>query len=143
MLRMSWLDWFRPRPKPPPPAPTGLGAELLAAVNDARGKAGLPPLAPDARLGSAAAAHARDMAMTGVLSHQGFPQRLTDAGYAYSAAAENVAAGQASVEAVVDGWMASPPHRANMFGAYADGGGAGACDAQGRWWWCLDLANPQ
>ena len=40
--------------------------------------------------------------------------RVTAAGYRYSVVAENIAAGQRTPDEVVDGWMHSPGHRANI-----------------------------
>lgn len=144
MTFAQWLDsLFHPQRKPPPPAPTGLGAALLAAVNEARARYHQPPLIEDSRLDSAAAQHTLDMAASGVMSHQGFPQRLTAAGYPYRSAAENVAMGSDTAEATVQQWLDSPPHRANMLGAYQHMGGAGAMDTDERWWWCADFGTPR
>jgi uncharacterized protein YkwD len=144
---MSWIAWLislfrRPTPPPPAPAPTGLGAALLAATNAARAKAGRPPLLADSRLQTAASSHAASMAGSGVLSHAGFPGRLTAAGYVYAVAAENVAGGQADPRAAVDAWMADEAHRANMLGAYTQFGGAGARSRDGSWFWCADYGVP-
>lgn len=43
-----------------------------------------------------------------------FSQRITNAGYTWSTAAENIAAGYATVQAVMDGWRNSPGHCANL-----------------------------
>ena len=105
-----------------------IAKQALEAVNAARGKArrcgtksftAAPPLVLDALLGNAAAAHARDMASHGRMSHEGSdgstPQvRLTRAGYPWRLAAENVAAGQTTVDEVVATWLASPGHCANI-----------------------------
>jgi uncharacterized protein YkwD len=40
--------------------------------------------------------------------------RIAAAGYRYRIAAENIAAGQATAQAVVRDWMHSPDHRANI-----------------------------
>jgi uncharacterized protein YkwD len=105
-----------------------IAKQALEAVNAARGKARhcgarsftpAPPLALDALLGNAAAAHARDMASRGRMSHEGSdgstPQvRITRAGYPWRLAAENVAAGQTTVDEVIATWFASPGHCANI-----------------------------
>lgn len=46
-----------------------------------------------------------------------FWQRIQWAGYSYSRAWENIAAGHTTPAAVVDGWMNSPGHRANILDA--------------------------
>ena len=110
-----------------------------------------PALAWDERLASAAYAHARDMADHNYFSHTGRDgsspgQRAADSGYAASAVGENIAAGYATVQAVVDGWMASDGHCANlMHAAYRDLGLAcadGAGSTYGRYW-ALTLAAPR
>lgn len=155
---MTFWEWLfsliRPKPKPKPkptphpppkpaPAPTGLGAALLASTNAARQHAGLAPLRLDPRLQAAAAGHASEMAATGIVSHAGFPGRLGTAGYPYAAAAENVAEGQPSPQAVIDAWLADAPHRENLMGPYRDMGGSGAQAANGGWYWCVDYGTQQ
>jgi len=71
------------------------------------------------KLAAAASAHSRDMALQNLFSHTGsdgstMVSRIVAIGYSYSLLAENLAAGQATAEAVVAGWMASAGHRANM-----------------------------
>jgi uncharacterized protein YkwD len=71
------------------------------------------------QLSAAASAHSRDMALHDLFSHSGsdgstMASRAVAAGYSYSRLAENLAAGQASPEEVVAGWMSSPGHRSNI-----------------------------
>jgi uncharacterized protein YkwD len=70
-------------------------------------------------LGQAAAAHSQDMKANSFFSHTGsggstLAQRVNAAGYAWSAIAENIAAGQSTVHQVIDGWMRSDGHCANI-----------------------------
>ena len=44
----------------------------------------------------------------------GLPKSAKAAGYSYSLAAENIAAGYSTPQAVVQGWMNSPGHRDNI-----------------------------
>jgi uncharacterized protein YkwD len=44
---------------------------------------------------------------------------MTDAGYEWSGAAENIAEGQSSAEDVMQTWLASPGHCGNIMGDYA------------------------
>src|SRR5512139_343421 len=98
-----------------PPALEDAGAvsgEVLQLVNEARAKprrcggkrfAAVPPLLPNKVLDAAAAAHARDVAAHGHLTHEGSDDstpadRVTRAGYAWRAVGENVAAGQYSAK---------------------------------------------
>ncbi|MFY0522238.1 CAP domain-containing protein [Archangium gephyra] len=73
----------------------------------------------DTRLRCAARKHSKDMAVNNFFSHTGSNgstpwQRITSAGYTYRTAAENVAAGQSTPGAVVNGWMASTGHCNNI-----------------------------
>lgn len=104
---------------------------VLELVNDARAKArrcggrrlsAVPPLTLSATLSRAAAAHAADMAASGVMSHRGSDgsnagARATRAGYSWRAYGENVAAGQQDADAVVESWLESPGHCTNIMGA--------------------------
>jgi uncharacterized protein YkwD len=114
---------------PPTAADPGTVARrALALVNQARAQPrrcgsrslpAAPALALDATLGSVAAAHARDMAHTGRMAHEGSDgstaaERVTRAGYPWRTVAENVAAGDRTAEAVVQTWLDSPGHCANL-----------------------------
>jgi cysteine-rich secretory family protein len=71
----------------------------------------------------AATQHSRDMAGNGVLAHRGADgsasgDRITQAGYSWSANGENVAAGQRDAESLVAGWLASPGQCATLMAAY-------------------------
>ncbi|MBB4893693.1 uncharacterized protein YkwD [Streptomyces olivoverticillatus] len=94
-------------------------AEVLALTNAERASAGLPPLSPDTRLSAAAQAHSTDMAVRDFYSHTS-PEgrepwdRAAAAGCPHRAIGENIACGQRSPSEVVEGWMNSPGHRANI-----------------------------
>lgn len=88
-------------------------AEARRCGRDERGPS--PPLALSAVLTVVAAAHARDMAARRTLSHEGSDgslvgERITRAGYAWSASGENIASGQRDADSVVAAWLASPGH---------------------------------
>ena len=85
-----------------------------------------------------------DMHDPGVMSHTGsdgsrFSERIDRQGYAYASAGENVAWGYGTPEAVVDGWIASDGHCANMMGDGFTDLGAGEA---GRFW-ALVFARPR
>ena len=120
-----------PAPRAQAPAPSAedpLASRMIARVNLYRSRQGLAPLRPDAALARAAEAHARDMAEHANFTHVGsdgaaLGARASRAGYRWQRIAENIAGGQASPEAVVDDWMASEGHRANILEpAYRDAG---------------------
>jgi len=108
-----------------PLTPAGLGrveAEVLELTNRERAKAGLGALAPDGPLAHAARAYCVDMAARAFYSHTS-PEgtqpwdRAAAAGASKRSIGENIACGQRSPAEVVDGWMNSPGHRANILKA--------------------------
>jgi uncharacterized protein YkwD len=93
--------------------------EVLRLVNEERAAESLPPLAWDASLALAAQAHAEDMVANGYFSHDSpdgrtFADRVRETDYPGAPTGENIAAGYPSPAAVVEGWMNSPGHRANI-----------------------------
>ncbi|MEV0440571.1 CAP domain-containing protein [Streptomyces spectabilis] len=124
-----------------PLTPQGLArctAEVLALTNGHRAAAGLRPLAPDPRLTAAAQAHSADMIARAFYAHTAPDgsepwHRAAAAGSSHRAVGENIACGQRSPAEVVDGWMNSPGHRANILKptfthlgvGFAGGGSAG------------------
>ncbi|KAG3183445.1 hypothetical protein PC116_g18290 [Phytophthora cactorum] len=100
----------------------GYFQQMLDAVNAERTKAGLSALCTNKKLAAAAARHSKDMADNDFMEHDGsdgstMSERITDAGYAWNAVAENVAAGQEDVASVMESWMNSEGHRANILSA--------------------------
>ncbi|GMF12233.1 unnamed protein product [Phytophthora lilii] len=107
--------------KTPTTAPsTGtMQTQMLAAVNKQRAAVGLSALCTNLKLQSSAQGHSNDMAKHDFMSHTGsdgssMSERITDSGYSWTSIAENVAAGQTDVEAVMTAWMNSPGHKANI-----------------------------
>ncbi|OWZ00069.1 SCP-like extracellular protein [Phytophthora megakarya] len=98
-------------------------AAMLASVNVQRAAQGLRPLCINTKLMAASKRHSDDMAAKNYMSHTGsdgstMSQRITATGYKWNRIAENVAAGQRNVAAVMTSWMNSPGHRANILGDY-------------------------
>ncbi|WP_025321652.1 golvesin C-terminal-like domain-containing protein [Deferrisoma camini] len=127
--------------------PTADEAEVVRLINEARQAAGLGPLQAEVRLTGAARGHSRDMAANGFFSHTGsdgsvFWQRIRTGGYGLRAGAENIAAGYRSPSAVVNAWMASPGHRANILGPYRDVGVGVARGGPYGVYWTVDFATP-
>ncbi|HEU5115390.1 MAG TPA: CAP domain-containing protein [Isosphaeraceae bacterium] len=121
--------------------------DLVAAHNRIRTEKKLSPLKPDPDLMKAAQVHARDMADHEKMTHEGSDgstpaQRVEHQGYHYLSTGENVAAGQESVEEVMDGWMNSEHHRRNILGDYSEMGAARAQDSDGRFYWVVDFGRP-
>lgn len=93
--------------------------EVVQLVNLERSKHGLAPLELDEKVTSIARKKSADMRDRGYFNHQsptyGSPfDMLTQFGVTYRTAAENIAAGYSSPEAVVKGWMNSEGHRKNI-----------------------------
>ncbi len=112
-----------PEPTTAAPKPTatasGAVARVVELVNAERAEAGCAPVTANSTLNTAAQRHSEDMASTGTMSHTGSDgsdpgERLTRAGYAWSTYGENVAYGYSTPEQVMQGWMTSPGHKANI-----------------------------
>lgn len=104
---------------PLPQAPDSIAQAVVNATNQYRIQAGLSPLRWNPVLSVAALAHSQDMASNDFFGHMGSNgssplDRIRAAGYAYDSAGENVAAGYATPEGVVQAWMQSSSHRANI-----------------------------
>jgi uncharacterized protein YkwD/stress response protein SCP2 len=126
-----------------PDALSRTAAEVLALTNAERGRAGLPPLAVDPLLTAAAQAHCADMIARDFYDHVSPDgtrpwDRAAAAGSRLRTIGENIACGQRSPAEVVEGWMSSPGHRANILKrdfahlgiGFAGGGRAGTYWAQ-------------
>ncbi|MBB5432129.1 CAP domain-containing protein [Nocardiopsis composta] len=116
-------------------AGSGQSGEVVSLVNEERAKAGCGPVSVDSRLTSASEKHSRDMADRDYMSHHtpegvGPGERAEKAGYS-AWGGENVAAGYSSPEAVMEGWMNSEGHRANILNCDFVSIGVGEADA--RW----------
>jgi uncharacterized protein YkwD len=126
-------------PPAAPPTSTDVSAQdqVVTLVNDERGKAGCGPLAVNAQLTAAAQGHASDMAARGYFEHttpEGvtFDQRIRNAGYS-KPGAENIAQGAQTAASVMDLWMNSAGHRANILNCDLNTIGVGL-DRDGFYW---------
>ncbi|MGC4379429.1 CAP domain-containing protein [Fictibacillus sp. Mic-4] len=115
-----------------------IGNQVISLVNKERSKQGLAPLKDNASLDKTATLKAEDMRDKNYFDHNsptyGDPfQMMKQFGINYSRAAENIAAGQKDAQDVMDSWMKSPGHRANILDpnlkeigiGYATGGSYG------------------
>jgi uncharacterized protein YkwD len=103
----------------PDPSADPAVAAFVELVNAHRGSVGCPELVWQPDVAAVAQAHSADMVARDFFSHTNPDgaspfDRLTAAGIAYSAAAENIAWGYATAEAVLAGWLGSSGHRANI-----------------------------
>lgn len=96
--------------------------EVVRLVNLERAKNGLPELTEDVELSRIARLKSRDMHDNGYFDHTsptyGTPfQMMRSFGISYRSAGENIAMGYATPQSVVNAWMNSPGHRANILNA--------------------------
>ena len=91
-------------------------------LNQQRALHGVPPLRVNGKLGKAASGHARDMVKHDYFSHDtagggDFAARIRRAGYRGRMLGEDLAWGSGTLgtaRAIVEAWMHSPGHRANI-----------------------------
>jgi uncharacterized protein YkwD len=96
--------------------------QVFALVNLRRTSAGFRAYTRSVELDAAARRQSLDMATTGNFDHTGTDgsspfDRIQAAGYNFTTAGENIAAGQETAADVMDSWMNSPGHRANIMHA--------------------------
>lgn len=94
-------------------------SEVVRLVNEARAQNGLQPLTANWELSRIARYKSQDMADNHYFSHTsptyGTPfQMIRSFGLTYTTAGENIAYGQKTPQAVMDAWMSSSGHRANI-----------------------------
>ena len=134
--------------------PVSLADQVLALVNQQRGVAGAKPLKLNAKLTAAAEEHSQDMALNDYLEHTSLDGRSPEArilasGYDAFTSSENVAGGLATPESVVQAWMASPGHRANILNPRLTEMGVGCYFLENdlgstnyRYYWTQDFGQP-
>ncbi|MFF1452310.1 CAP domain-containing protein [Streptomyces sp. NPDC058274] len=124
-------------------AETAAEAEVLRLVNEERAKVGCSAVAANSGLSQLASAFSKDMAARDFFDHtdpsgaspwdRAAKAGITDLG------GENIARGQATAEAVMEAWMNSPGHRANILNCDFKTLGVGAHFASGGPWWTQDF----
>ena len=93
--------------------------DIFDMVNQVRAENGLAALAWDDGLAALARAHSEDMIKRGFFDHVnpdglGPDGRADAAGISYYMISENISAGDAAPEVIMDGWMNSPGHQFNI-----------------------------
>lgn len=131
--------------KPQAPASSQTNSQLSAfeqqvveLTNQERAKNGLPALKVDLELSKVAKEKSRDMSANKYFDHNsptyGSPfDMMKKFGITYRSAGENIAMGQRSPQEVVNGWMNSDGHRANILSKNFTHIGVGH-DANGNYW---------
>ncbi|XID74136.1 CAP domain-containing protein [Alkanindiges sp. WGS2144] len=134
--------------------------QLLDKVNAIRSKArycgeahypATAKLTWNKNLAKAAQAHSDDMAVNNYFSHTGLDgsnigDRALAAGYNYRYTGENIAAGQESIDEVMEAWLKSPGHCANMMSVdFKEYGMACASNSQSKYktYWTQEFGTRQ
>ncbi len=113
-------------------------AESASTLNGFRASHGRTALQSDGGLTAMAQSHAADMARRDALDHNGFMERRGPRG----ARAENVAYGCNDSPCVIQQWVNSSGHRANMLRTdITKYGIASAVSKSGRRYWVLELGE--
>lgn len=125
-------------PTPSNAAVDSIEAKVVQLTNDQRRKNGLPDLQLDTTLTSMAQEKSNDMLNKNYFSHTsptyGSPFDMMKLfGITYSHAGENLAKGQRSAEEVVQAWMNSTGHRANILNGNYTKIGVGHSSSQDYW----------
>ncbi|MFG1953307.1 CAP domain-containing protein [Micromonospora sp. NPDC048830] len=137
-------------PRTTAPAVKGVSAqaqEVVDLANAERAKAGCAALKINDRLLTAAQRHSQDQADHREMSHDGSDgsdvgDRLDRVGYAWRAYGENVAWNQKTPAEVMDAWMNSPGHRANILNCSFTEIGVGVATSNGPYW-TQDFGTPR
>ena len=130
---------------------TNIGAyeqQVVDLVNKERAAAGLPALKVNTKLAGVAEKKAEDLRDKNYFDHNsptyGSPfDMMKQFGISYSSAGENIAKGQKTPEAVMNGWMNSPGHRANILNSNFTEIGVGyVTDSNGTTYWVQHFLRP-
>ncbi|MEV7674947.1 CAP domain-containing protein [Streptomyces sp. NPDC088752] len=118
-------------------------AEVLRLVNTERATVGCTPVTADARLASLAGAFSADMAARGFFDHTdpdgNTPWARAQKVGVSTLAGENIARGQTDAAAVMESWMNSDGHRANILNCDFKTMGVGVYFGDGGPWWTQDF----
>ncbi|MEU6096105.1 CAP domain-containing protein [Streptomyces sp. NPDC047079] len=135
----------KPKPHVPPArsAPPSTTAAVLDLVNQERAKVGCSPVSASSELTTLAQAFSEDMAARNFFDHtdpngkdpwdRAAALGITDLG------GENIARGQATAQDVMEAWMNSPGHRANILNCDFKTLGVGVHQGAGGPWWTQDF----
>ena len=118
--------------------------EVIRLVGAERAKVGLGPLKHNWQLSRVARFKSEDMSEKKYFSHTsptyGSPfEMIRNFGISYKSAGENIARGYADPKTVVDGWMNSSGHRANILNSGFREIGVGYCP-DGKYWTQMFIA---
>lgn len=125
---------------------SAIEAEVAKLVNEERAKNGLKPLELSSEISKVARIKSQDMADKNYFNHTsptyGTPfDMMKKFGISYSAAGENIAKGQTTAQSVMNSWMNSPGHRANILSANFGKIGVGYVIKNGTTYWTQMFTN--
>lgn len=117
------------------PPPKVIELEILELINNYRISKNLNPLHNLAIIKSVAFTHTDYMVSVNQVNHDNFFQRKTSLvqNVAATKVTENVAYAYSSAESVVNAWLDSPAHRANIEGDFTDFDISAEMNSQGKW----------
>lgn len=123
---------------------SSVASEVVRLTNSARSQNGYAALVEDGALSEAAAVRAREIARS--FSHTrpsgaSFSSALSESGVSYLRAGENIASGQKSASEVVNAWMNSPGHRANILNSSYSRIGSASVNIDGTFYWVQLFAD--
>ncbi|MEV1024029.1 CAP domain-containing protein [Streptomyces sp. NPDC050264] len=132
-----------PASAPAASAESSAAAQVLTLVNQERAKVGCSPVTADSGLAALATAFSEDMAARNFFDHTD-PDGATPWDRAKKAGitdlgGENIARGQANAQSVMDAWMNSPGHKANILNCDYKTLGVGVHFGSGGPWWTQDF----
>jgi len=133
------------------PTASNLGAyeqQVVNLVNKERAAVGLPALKVNTKLAGVAEKKAEDLRDNNYFAHQsptyGSPfDMMKQFGISYTSAGENIAKGQQTPEAVMNGWMNSQGHKDNILNSSFTEIGVGyVTDSNGNTYWVQHFIRP-
>ncbi|MGI5050298.1 sigma-70 family RNA polymerase sigma factor [Streptomyces sp. JAC18] len=136
----------KPMAAPEASSAPSVADEVIALVNTERAKEGCGAVSGNGLLAKAASDHSADMVARDYFSHTS-PDgtdpgaRITAAGYRWSTYGENIAKGQQTAESVMDAWMNSEGHRANILNCALKELGVGRVDSSGGPVWTQNFGT--
>ena len=122
--------------------------QVVDLVNQERAAAGLSALKVNTKLSAVAEKKAEDMAVNNYFSHTsptyGSPfDMMKQFGISYTSAGENIAMGQKTPADVMNGWMNSSGHRANILNtSYTEIGVGYVTNSNGTGYWVQEFIRP-
>lgn len=129
------------------PSNSDYESRVVQLVNEERSRYGLNQLSMDAQICDVARTKSQDMALYNYFAHESpnygsAGDMLRTFGVNWFAWGENIASGQRSPEEVVDAWMNSPGHRANILSSNFNKIGIGyVTDSNGTPFWTQMFTN--